>query len=248
MLRLLISLLLAATYAAAAITVVQSKSCDSAGATVTTQTCSFNVLPSVNNAIIVSIAWYNFNGAITATVTDNQGNTYSQAATPVANAAKNEATVYAAVAAASSGAFTVSDHLSAATYTVVHIYEVSGLQTTGIPDQATAGFSDASASSASAITSPTTGAVDFVIGAAAFNSGSTTGNAAGGGYTLGLVSGNTNLTVVGLIDVYRTNATSGAQSPTVTFGFTQAAGYSMMGAAYKGIGTTSKVKHEVTHF
>lgn len=94
---------------------------------------SFGSLPSSGNAVIVTISCWNasVDCAVTS-VTDNQSNTYSQAAcqqrdTGVAN---NQACIYYAIPIGSpSGTFTVTANASASTYFEVIAVEYSGVAT-----------------------------------------------------------------------------------------------------------------------
>lgn len=117
---------------------------------------SFGSLPSSGNAVIVTTSCWNASvDCNVSSVTDNQGNTYTQAVclqqdTGVAN---NQACIYYAIPIGTpSGTFTVTANASASTYFEVIAVEYSGVSTTSPVDvtksaKNTTGTSDTGASS-----------------------------------------------------------------------------------------------------
>lgn len=236
--RLLLLLLLAAP-SYAALTIVQAKGgtnstrCDNNGSATTTVNCSFGSTPTVGTLIVATCNYYNFNSTVTATLTDNQTNSYTRRAA-IENTAHYEASIHDAVAATSSGTFTLTCTLSEASYMIVHIYEVSGNSASPF-DQTGTNSSDASSASGTVSTAGATTTNDEIV----FGSfGSSTNNTATAGtdYTLGETSTTATscaaVTIVCSSDVYRIVTATGTQTPTIDWSPAAGSGYGAVVATY----------------
>jgi hypothetical protein len=108
---------------------VQSKITFTTGAD--TLALSFDATPTVNNLIVVGVSA--FNGVTTCTVSDNQGNTWAQAAERLSGDSSTRASLHYAVAATSSGTFTVTTNPSGASSDItIVIAEFSGMATSSV--------------------------------------------------------------------------------------------------------------------
>jgi hypothetical protein len=108
---------------------VQSKKGFTTGAD--TFALSFDSTPTVNNLILCAVSAYN--GVTTCTVSDNQGNTWAQSAERLSGGTGERSSLHYAVAATSSGTFTITVNPSGASSDItIVIAEFSGMATSSV--------------------------------------------------------------------------------------------------------------------
>lgn len=146
----------------------------------TTAVKSFASLPSLSNKLIAYVTAYNASAAVTFTVTDNQGNTWTnRASKQTANAGVPiQAQIWDCSPTTSAGTFTVTLAASAGSSDLnLAIQEVSGL---GAFDQTANYDSNTTTNTSGSATTPTlTNASEFVSVASAWSTASGTTPTAG---------------------------------------------------------------------
>lgn len=241
-LLIIIGLLFLSLPASATWTKVQSKGgsgstrCDTNGGTSTTLACSFGTLPTVGNLIIAFCYYDDFNGTVTATVTDNQSNSYTKRVTSAEEATHGKTTISDGFAATSSGTFTTTCTFSAATFAVLHIYEWSGSATSAAFDQTGSNASTSTQTTTTVSTAGSTAVANELVMAGHTWGGAGAVPVAGTGFTLGESTTITGTTVYAGVEEYSTLQPSnspGTQTATLTIGNTQPSGYSAGIATYK---------------
>lgn len=142
---------------------VQFKSGNGQG--VTSVALSFTSLPTVGNTILAVVADFNDNHVTGASVTDNQGHTYTRdlAYSGTGNG-PGSVMVFRTVVATSSGTFTVTFNNGGNWFTVNTIIEVNGIATTSPVDQQFSNDLPDSGSNYTSTSVTTTQADEYLLG------------------------------------------------------------------------------------
>lgn len=118
-----------------AITLTQARTTNTTAAA--SLALSFSSLPAVNSLIVVKAAWFPASST-TITISDNQGNTYTQSVNAVDGGGSVRCSIHWATATTSSGTFTVTVNPSGASDDItIVIEEYAGVTTSSPTDGAT---------------------------------------------------------------------------------------------------------------
>jgi hypothetical protein len=195
-----------------------------------------------NNLIIVGVSSSASNSFASPAITDTRGSVWSLAVTrnPGTTGTPALASIYYAVVP-STGADTVTVHMSAAHNLHMHIYEVSGLLTSSVLDQSGSNFQTGATAATVSTSAATSTANEFVFAYFARNNGSGTWTA-GAGYGNTKASPNTSAATDAFSEGKIVSAT-GTQTATATAsasdGLTSIIATFKAGAGGTTVGTTS---------
>jgi hypothetical protein len=212
--------------ARASSTLMQTNTC--AGAAVTSAACAYTSNTAGSNLLVAAAA---SDGTTTLSISDSQGNTWTQANTIIFNFATKRLSLWF-LANCPGGADTVTITLSASANVAIAIREYNGLATSAPLDQTAAGASadgSPSGTADSGATATTTQANELLIGL--------TGDTAGSGTTISAGTGYGNLiqvnqaTNVGLGMEDQTVSSTGAYH--ATFGLSPTAQWGCIVATFK---------------
>jgi hypothetical protein len=171
------------TFASPAVTVVQDASTTGTGST--TLTAAFGSNVTQNNLLVVGASSYAGNTFASPAITDTLGSTWSLAVAqnPGTTGTPSLASLYYAVVP-STGADTVTVHMTGTNNLHLHIYEISGLVTSSVLDQTGSNYQSSAIAGTVSTSGPTTTANEFVFTLFARDNGS-------GTWTMGTGYGNT---------------------------------------------------------
>lgn len=170
---------------------------------------SFSVTPTAGNLVVVVIPFYNNGGGTSvASVADNQGNTYTQALSPVVSG-DAVAVIWYSNNVAASGTFTVTVNWTDIAWSTPVIIEYSGAADASVADNTNSGTGTGTAVSTSAVT-PTQAAI--YVACMTHAGGFTTITPTGAPWNQ--VTEEENFDVMSVLDAI----TTGAQTPSWTLG------------------------------
>lgn len=185
--------------------------------------------PTAGHTLVVSAAIYNCT-AVTPTVTDNQGNTYTLATTLASNTILACTAWFTAPNVASSGAFTIQLNSSLNDFLSIHVYDVSTTVLTSVVDAIGTPAIVNSSSSAGTLNITTSSGHTVVFGN--FSGVGTATTNTGGIWQLGYSddASTNNLTHS---DVYAIVTSASTYSPNVSWSVAQGSGYVAQAVAIK---------------
>ncbi len=207
------------TFANAAVSVVQDSSTTGSGSTTLALKFASNV--TKNNLMVVGVSSYAGNAFASPAITDTLGSTWSLAVAdnPGTTGTPALASIYYAIVP-STGANTVTVHMTGTNNLHLHIYELSGLVTSSPLDQIGSNFQSGATAATVSTSGPTTSANEFAFAYFGRDNGSGTWTA-GTGYGNTLASPNTGAGT----DAFSEGATissTGTQTATATASATDA--------------------------
>ena len=177
------------TFGSPAVAVVQDAGTTGSGSTTLAKAFASNV--TKNNLMVVGVSSYAGNAFASPAITDTLGSTWSLAVAenPGTTGTPSLASLYYAVVP-STGADTVTVHMTGTNNLHLHIYEISGLVTSSVLDQIGSNFQSGVTAATVSTSGATTTANEFVFAYFGRDNGSGTWTA-GTGYGNALASPNT---------------------------------------------------------
>lgn len=171
------------------ITMVQDAATTGSGSATLTAKFPGNV--TKNNLLVVGASSYAGNGFASPAITDTLGSTWTLAVAknPGVTGTPAQANIYYAIAP-STGADTITVHMTGTNSLHLHVYEVSGLLTSSVLDQIGSNYQTSATAATVSTAAATTAANEYIFNFVARDNGSGTWTA-GSGYSNGLGTPNT---------------------------------------------------------